>query len=182
MSPVTAMSPALTSAGPVAFSWMRLGPSPTILMASCFTFSTMSVMSSRTPASEENSCSTLSMRMDVTAAPCSEESITRRSALPSVSPKPRSSGSATNVACVPRCCPGFTSSCVGFFRSCQFFEFMAKVMSPQGWARQAGGTLTGGMEGRRRVCGTGAGGSRRMGVRARRADASALARRCAGSA
>jgi hypothetical protein len=32
------------------------------------------------------------------AAPCSDDSSTRRSALPSVRPKPRSSGSATTVA------------------------------------------------------------------------------------
>ena len=62
------------------------------------TLSTMSVTSSSTPGSEENSCSTPSIWIDVTAAPCSEDSSTRRSALPSVRPKPRSSGSATTVA------------------------------------------------------------------------------------
>ena len=52
MSPDTAMSPALTSAGPVAESWRRLGPSPSICSAICFTLRTMSVTSSRTPASD----------------------------------------------------------------------------------------------------------------------------------
>ena len=58
----------------------------------------MLVTSSRTPGIEENSCSTPSMCTVVMAAPCSEDSSTRRSALPSVMPKPRSSGSATMVA------------------------------------------------------------------------------------
>jgi hypothetical protein len=46
--------------------------------AICFTLRTMSVTSSRTPASDENSCSTPSMRIEVTAAPCSEDRSTRR--------------------------------------------------------------------------------------------------------
>ncbi len=41
--------------------------------AICFTLSTMSVTSSRTPAIEENSCSTPSIWIEVTAAPCSED-------------------------------------------------------------------------------------------------------------
>jgi hypothetical protein len=45
----------------------------------------------------------------VTAAPCSDDSRTRRSALPSVRPKPRSSGSATRVASGGGSA-GFTSS------------------------------------------------------------------------
>ena len=57
----------------------------------------ISVTSSITPGSVENSCSTPSMRTAVIAAPCSDESSTRRSALPSVTPKPRSSGSITNL-------------------------------------------------------------------------------------
>ena len=92
------MSPAVTVAGPVAESCKRLGPSPSMRRAICFTFSTMSVTSSRTPARLLNSCRTFSILIEVMAAPCSEESNTRRSALPSVRPKPRSSGSATKVA------------------------------------------------------------------------------------
>ena len=41
------------------------------------------------PASELNSCSTFSILIEVIAAPCSDDSSTRRSALPSVRPKPR---------------------------------------------------------------------------------------------
>ena len=41
--------PAVTSAGPVAESCSRLGPSPSILSAICLTLRTMSVTSSRTP-------------------------------------------------------------------------------------------------------------------------------------
>ena len=77
---------------------MRLGPSPCILMAMSLMLSTMSVTSSRTPAIDENSCNTPSMCTDCTAAPCSDDNRMRRSALPSVTPKPRSSGSATTVA------------------------------------------------------------------------------------
>jgi len=57
----------------------------------------MSVTSSATFEIVENSCSTPSTRTLVMAAPWSEFSSTRRSALPSVIPKPRSSGSATNL-------------------------------------------------------------------------------------
>ncbi|MCY1171550.1 hypothetical protein D9M73_116640 [compost metagenome] len=121
MSPETAMSPALTGPGPVAESWRRFGPSPCMRSAICFTFSTMSVTSSRTPASEENSCRTFSILIEVTAAPCSEDSSTRRSALPSVRPKPRSSGSAMKVALRLPSPPGFFSRPDGFFNSCQFF-------------------------------------------------------------
>ena len=73
----------------------RRGPSPRCLKRICFTFRTMSVTSSCTPGMEANSCRTRSSctRMAVTATPCSDESSTRRSALPSVVPKPRSSGS-----------------------------------------------------------------------------------------
>ena len=39
----------------VLHEFFRLGPSPSILSAICFTLSTMSVTSSRTPASDENS-------------------------------------------------------------------------------------------------------------------------------
>ena len=61
--------PAVISPGPVAPRVSRFGPSPSIFSAICFTLSTMSVTSSRTPASEENSCSTFSMRIEVIAAP-----------------------------------------------------------------------------------------------------------------
>ena len=81
----------------------------------------MSVTSSRTPAIEENSCSTPSMCTDCTAAPCSDDSRMRRSALPSVTPKPRSSGSATSVATRFGSAPTATCSLFGLISSCQFF-------------------------------------------------------------
>src|SRR3954453_22453638 len=59
-------------------------------------FRTMSVTSSVTPLIVENSCATPSIRTEVTAAPASDASSTRRSELPKVYPKPRSSGSTTN--------------------------------------------------------------------------------------
>ena len=52
----------------------------------------MSVASSTTPLIGENSCSTPSIFTAVTAAPSMDESSTRRIALPTVVPKPRSNG------------------------------------------------------------------------------------------
>src|ERR1051325_5981978 len=120
-SPTVWMSPAVTTAGPDFFTTMRLGPSPCILMAMSLMLSTMSVTSSRTPAIEENSCSTPSMCTDCTLAPCSDERRMRRSALPRVSPKPRSSGSATTVAERFASAPAVTCSLFGLISSCQFF-------------------------------------------------------------
>src|SRR5215204_7080219 len=57
----------------------------------------MSVTSSRTPGSVVNSCEIPSIFTEVTAAPSSDESSTRRSELPNVWPKPRSSGSITKT-------------------------------------------------------------------------------------
>ena len=98
MSAPASMSPAVATPGPSFFSTMRLMPSACWRSAISLMLRTMSVTSSRTPGIEENSCSTPSICTDVMAAPCSDDSSTRRSALPSVSPKPRSSGSATTVA------------------------------------------------------------------------------------
>ena len=57
----------------------------------------MSVTSSTTSAMVVNSWSAPSMRMAVMAAPWSDERSTRRSELPIVMPKPRSSGSQVNL-------------------------------------------------------------------------------------
>src|SRR6478735_446675 len=129
-SPTVWMSPAVTAPGPDFFTTMRLGPSPCILIAMSLMLSTMSVTSSRTPAIEENSCSTPSMCTDCTAAPCSDDSRMRRSALPSVWPKPRSSGSATTVANRVPSVPGVTCSLFGRISSCQFFWIV--TFSPMG--------------------------------------------------
>src|ERR1700744_3088788 len=120
-SPTVWMSPAVRTPGPWFFTTMRLAPSPCILIERSLMFSTMSVTSSRTPAIEENSCSTPSMCTDCTAAPCSEDNRMRRSALPSVWPKPRSSGSATSVAKRVASVPAVTCSLFGRISSCQFF-------------------------------------------------------------
>ena len=104
--------------------------------AICFTLRTMSVTSSRTPASDENSCSTPSIRIEVTAAPWSDESRTRRSELPSVRPKPRSSGSATKVALRRLSPAAFFSRALGFFISCQFFALTAMIFP---WVLGGGG-------------------------------------------
>ena len=58
----------------------------------------MSVASSTTPGIGENSWSTPSIFTAVMAAPSTEESSTRRSALPIVVPNPRSKGCAWNRA------------------------------------------------------------------------------------
>ena len=54
----------------------------------------MSVTSSTTPGSDENSCSTPSILTAVIAAPSIDDSSTRRRALPIVVPNPRSNGCA----------------------------------------------------------------------------------------
>jgi hypothetical protein len=58
----------------------------------------MSLTSSTTSGTVVNSWSAPSMRTAVMAAPWSEERSTRRSELPIVMPKPRSSGSQVNFA------------------------------------------------------------------------------------
>src|SRR4051812_31454566 len=129
-SPTVWMSPAVTTPGPDFLTTMRFGPSPCILIEMSLMLSTMSVTSSRTPAIEENSCSTPSMCTDCTAAPCSDDSRMRRSALPSVWPKPRSSGSATTVANRIASVPGVICSLFGRISSCQFFWIV--TLSPMG--------------------------------------------------
>ncbi len=82
----------------------------------------MSVTSSRTPGIDENSCTTPSICTDVIAAPCSDDNSTRRSALPSVKPKPRSSGSAISVARRAASKPCSMSGFFGRISSSQFFS------------------------------------------------------------
>src|SRR5215510_2910489 len=129
------MSLAVTVPGPCFFTTIRFGPSPCILMAISLMLSTMSVTSSRTPAIEENSCNTPSICTDCTAAPCSEDSRIRRSALPSVTPKPRSSGSATTVATRAGSLPMETWSLFGLINSCQFFWITSSPFQRRGLSR-----------------------------------------------
>src|SRR5258708_4717227 len=113
---------AVTAPGPVARRVMRLGPSACMRTASCLMFSTMSTTSSRTPSSEENSCTTPSICTAVTAAPCSEDRSTRRRLLPSVTPKPRSRGSATRRTLRAASAP--VSIC-GFSGRISSFQFLS---------------------------------------------------------
>ena len=120
MPALSEISPAVTTPGPLALIERRFGPSTSIRNETPFRFKTMSVTSSRTPATDENSCNTLSICTEVIAAPCRLLINTRRKALPSVRPKPRSSGSATTVPWRNGSLPGFTSSCAGLMSSAQF--------------------------------------------------------------
>ncbi len=88
---------AVTSHGPSAPISTVLGPSQWSLTVNPFRFRMISVTSSFTPGMVENSWSTPSILTEVTAAPCSEDSSTRRRLLPRVVPKPRSSGSTMNL-------------------------------------------------------------------------------------
>src|SRR5438876_1857704 len=76
---------------------MTTGSSCSEETTSSLRFRMMSVTASLTPATVENSCSTPSIRMLVTAAPGMDDSRVRRSELPIVYPNPGSSGSMTNL-------------------------------------------------------------------------------------
>src|SRR5579864_7352217 len=92
------MSPAVTGPGP--FLWRRSSALSRwcIFSATDFRFSRTSTTSSCTPSIEVYSWSTPSISTSVMALPGIEDSNTRRSALPSVWPKPRSNGSITTRA------------------------------------------------------------------------------------
>src|SRR5258706_14965102 len=124
----TCRSPARTSPLPRISKTPFLGPSPNSLSRTCFRFNTISVTSSITPGSVENSCSTPSMRTDVIAAPCSDDRSTRRSGLPSVVPKPRSSGSSVNLPYRSE----FPLSATSPFGIWRFFHFICKPPSVMG--------------------------------------------------
>ena len=91
------MSSAVKSPGPFLLIVITLGCSPWSLTRSRLRFRTTSVTSSLTPGIVENSCSTPSILIEVTAAPTIDESNTRRKPLPIVAPNPRSKGSAVNL-------------------------------------------------------------------------------------
>ena len=79
------MSFALTSPGPVATSGASTSSASVCMrITMSLRLRTMSVTSSLTPGTVENSCATPSMRTLLIAAPPSEESSTRRSELPYV--------------------------------------------------------------------------------------------------
>src|SRR5882672_7289663 len=98
MSWSVCMSPAVTGPGPFFDRRSSALSRVCILRATCFRLSRMSTTSSCTPSMEVYSCSTPSISTSVIAAPGMDDSSTRRSALPSVWPKPRSNGSMTTRA------------------------------------------------------------------------------------
>ena len=79
-----AMSAAVTSPGPCLRRYITTGSSCSEDTTSSFRFRMMSVTSSLTPGTVENSCRTPSILMLVTAAPGMEDSSVRRSELPMV--------------------------------------------------------------------------------------------------
>ena len=78
------MSAAVTAPGPCLRRYMTTGSSCSEETTRPLTLRMISVTSSLTPGIVENSCSTPSMRMLVTAAPGMLESRVRRRELPSV--------------------------------------------------------------------------------------------------
>src|SRR6186713_1552111 len=92
------MSPAVTGPGPFFDRRSSALSRVCIFRATCLRFSRMSTTSSCTPSMLVYSCSTPSISTSVIAAPGIEDSSTRRRALPSVWPKPRSKGSITTRA------------------------------------------------------------------------------------
>src|SRR6201987_1682830 len=92
------MSPAVTGPGPFLCSRSSAESRECMRSATVFRFSRMSTTSSCTPSMLVYSCSTPSISTPVMALPGIDDSSTRRSALPSVWPKPRSNGSMTTGA------------------------------------------------------------------------------------
>src|SRR5512144_56162 len=105
-----AMSAAVTVPGPCLRRYITTGSSCSLETTSCLMLRISSVTSSFTPGTVVNSCRTPSIRMLVTDAPGMLDSSVRRSELPSVYPKPGSSGSMTNR---DRCSPTTSSVSVG---------------------------------------------------------------------
>ena len=178
-SPTVWMSPAVTVPGPCFFTTMRLGPSPCILMAMSLMLSTMSVTSSRTPAIEENSCSTPSMCTDCTAAPCSEDSRMRRSALPASRRSRARAARRRRSRRARHRSPAVTWSLFGLISSCQFFWMsrlhlssgaaLARAPHPPSWGKvRAAADVEGPLDGKLRRDDACAAGSRYAGSASRR--------------
>src|SRR5205085_8750737 len=92
--------------------------------------------SSTTPGIDWNSCSTPSILTAVTAAPSIDESSTRRRALPTVVPKPRSNGCAQNIPYLSVSVSVSVARRFGFwkpFQSIYFFSFghVARLRLPE---------------------------------------------------
>src|SRR5882672_623783 len=121
MSGSVLRSAAFTSPAPRASKVAVLGPSLWILKRIPLRLSRISGTSSLIPVMVVNSCWTPSILTAVTAAPGSEERSARRSAFPSVTPNPRSSGSMLNL---PYWFVETLSSTSTFFGICRFFHFI----------------------------------------------------------
>src|SRR3954454_6978529 len=135
------MSPAVTSPGPVATRGTSISAASECIRATIsLRLRTMSVTSSFTPVIVENSCATPSMRTLVTAAPASDDSRTRRSELPNVEPKPRSSGSIVNE---PRLSSTFSAEIWGVWNSSM--GFLRVGSQPPGDPRNAVGRAADGL-------------------------------------
>src|SRR5215204_7829360 len=96
-SALSSMSAAVTAPGLSFAIVSSMGSSRSSLNFKPLMLRIMSTTSSLTPSIVENSCETPSIRILVTAAPVSPESMTRLSELPRVWPSPRGNGSATKV-------------------------------------------------------------------------------------
>src|SRR5579863_5555970 len=92
------MSPAVTGPGPFLCRRSSAESRACMRSATDLRFRRMSTTSSCTPSMLVYSCSTPSISTSVMALPGMDDSRTRRSALPSVWPKPRSNGSMTTRA------------------------------------------------------------------------------------
>ena len=125
MSASWMISDPLASPGPFFFNRTVFGLSVCSARRSPFTLRMIDVTSSVTPGIVENSCRTPSILTVVTAAPVSDESKTRRSALPTVVPKPRSYASVLNRPNVAEAVSLSTSTRIGIWKS-----FIALIMSP----------------------------------------------------
>src|SRR3954447_2566294 len=118
------MSAAVTTPAPFfAMCTSTSGESPCRRATRFLRFRTMSVTSSRMPGSVVNSCAVPSTFTEVTAAPSRDESRTRRSELPNVWPKPRSSGSIWKT---PRCSSASSWTIFGIWK---FISRVAKESS-----------------------------------------------------
>src|SRR5215204_4456058 len=96
-SALSSMSAAVTAPGLSFAIVSSMGSSRSSLNFKPLMLRIISTTSSLTPSIVENSCETPSIRILVTAAPVSPESMTRLSELPRVWPSPRGNGSATKV-------------------------------------------------------------------------------------
>src|SRR5829696_9126347 len=122
------MSAAVTSPGPCFTTSSSMGSSRSNMNFKPFMLRTISTTSSLTPGMVENSWLTPSIRILVTAAPSSPESITLLKELPKVCPKPRGNGSATKTP--RRSSSSSTLKRGGAMSSISNYHLLVNVLSP----------------------------------------------------